>query len=204
MYLHLYVQVYLCVRVQHACLRECPKPQAAPPLKIVGNWQDWGCLDGRLLCKECYSRFRIKGTLERARERKQQTESFERRCTYQGCERPLESKNYMRIDGVGKAGGQDWTGLVGMGLCSACYGRYRLSGRLEGKRRKVMVRDDAGGNEGVAVGGTSRPLIRGATSEGKAKVAAAFVTGRTARGVGGGWLRVWRSRMLLSRRRRSV
>mmetsp|Transcript_50534 Transcript_50534/g.121106 ORF Transcript_50534/g.121106 Transcript_50534/m.121106 type:complete len:272 (-) Transcript_50534:9-824(-) len=53
-----------------------------------------------------------------------------RRCTYDLCESPTDSRHFHRIDKYTKAGGQDWSVLVGRVLCETCYSRYRRNGSL--------------------------------------------------------------------------
>jgi hypothetical protein len=51
--------------------------------------QDWGPLVGNVLCNACYLCYYDRGTLERKLERNPR---FIRRCTYEHCERPYESR----------------------------------------------------------------------------------------------------------------
>ena len=54
-----------------------------------------------------------------------------RRCSYEGCAKPNDSRRFHQIDGRSEAGGQDWTELAGAVLCNACYLRFSRTGRLE-------------------------------------------------------------------------
>lgn len=57
--------------------------------------------------------------------------TFEKRCTYDACPKPLDSAHFFRIDEGRTAGNQDWSALNGMVLCEACYGQYKKRGTLE-------------------------------------------------------------------------
>lgn len=57
--------------------------------------------------------------------------TFERKCTYGKCPKPSESAHFFRIEEGRTAGGKDWTNLIGMVLCEACYGQYKKRGTLE-------------------------------------------------------------------------
>eukprot|EP00283_Hemiselmis_rufescens_P002257 CAMPEP_0173421992 /NCGR_PEP_ID=MMETSP1357-20121228/2876_1 /TAXON_ID=77926 /ORGANISM="Hemiselmis rufescens, Strain PCC563" /LENGTH=498 /DNA_ID=CAMNT_0014384965 /DNA_START=56 /DNA_END=1552 /DNA_ORIENTATION=+ len=92
--------------------------------------QDWSALAGWVLCKICYDRYSGRGTLERSA-RIGPVAECDRRCTYEGCEHPLESKRYHHIAKSSKSGGQDWTPLAGSILCGSCYHRYKKRGTLE-------------------------------------------------------------------------
>jgi hypothetical protein len=61
---------------------------------------------------------------------------FERRCTYEGCENPEKSSGFLKISNNTRAGGQDWSSLLGRVLCVACYSRYQDRGTLERTSRK--------------------------------------------------------------------
>ena len=84
---------------------------------------DWGPLANSILCKACYERFRRSGSLERAYSKPLAASA--KKCTYPGCERPGQSKKWIQIEEghPRKAGGQDWTPLVGSVLCYACFCR---------------------------------------------------------------------------------
>ena len=99
------------------------------------------------------------------------------RCSVQGCMRGMSSRGgptYHEITADTKAGGQDWSTLVGQTLCKACYRRYSRHGSListsasahrsgpkvphlrSTKRPRVKAVDDAsssvGGAEGAVTG----------------------------------------------------
>jgi len=90
-----------------------------------------------VLCNACYLCFKNRGTLERAE--RQQGESYERRCTYAGCERPDESSRFLLIKEGTSAGGQDWSGVVGSVLCHACYSHFSNRGTLERAERQQAL-----------------------------------------------------------------
>ena len=94
--------------------------------------QDWSSLTGSVLCKTCYERFRKRGTLERSYHKPLAASA--RRCTYEGCERPEESRQFLQIGDGTTAGGRDWSSLSGSVLCETCYNRFRSKGTLEGYR----------------------------------------------------------------------
>mmetsp|Transcript_32679 Transcript_32679/g.76322 ORF Transcript_32679/g.76322 Transcript_32679/m.76322 type:complete len:257 (+) Transcript_32679:111-881(+) len=54
-----------------------------------------------------------------------------RRCSYERCMRPNESRAFYRIGTDTRAGGQDWSSLVGSELCHRCYTRYSKRGTLD-------------------------------------------------------------------------
>mmetsp|Transcript_46653 Transcript_46653/g.116898 ORF Transcript_46653/g.116898 Transcript_46653/m.116898 type:complete len:273 (+) Transcript_46653:25-843(+) len=55
----------------------------------------------------------------------------DRRCSYEGCTGPNESRAFYRIRADTRAGGQDWSRLVGSELCHRCYTRYSKRGTLD-------------------------------------------------------------------------
>jgi len=85
--------------------------------------QDWKPLVDMVLCQSCYDHFRRHGTLERAPPR--MGDDFERQCTYPGCQNQGVSSNFHLIRTDTDAGGQDWSPVVGMVLCHACYDHFR-------------------------------------------------------------------------------
>ena len=93
--------------------------------------QDWSGLAGSVLCATCYDQFLKRGTLERTRYQHKPLAKTARRCSYEGCRDPDDSKIFYQIDGGNKAGGQDWTDLAGSVLCKRCYGQFCKRGRLE-------------------------------------------------------------------------
>jgi hypothetical protein len=99
--------------------------------------QDWSELAGSVLCHTCYDQFRKRGRLERTQN--EPLSGSARRCTYEGCKRPQESKQFYQIDGGSKAGGQDWTQLAGSVLCTACYLQYMTRGTLERTQNKHLA-----------------------------------------------------------------
>ena len=57
-------------------------------------------------------------------------------CSY--CSRERTSHFYPIVEGT-KAGGQDWSPLVGTTLCHACYNRFRNGGKLERSTNKSLA-----------------------------------------------------------------
>lgn len=108
--------------------------------------QDWSALVGSVLCHACYNRYRNSGTLERMTNKP--LPAFARRCTYPACDRPDRSSHFYTIEEGKKAGGQDWTSVVGSVLCHACYKQFLQRGTLDrtyGSGRSQSVRRMAGG-----------------------------------------------------------
>jgi hypothetical protein len=94
--------------------------------------QDWTSLVGRVLCSSCYCRFKRHGSLEGGTGPDPKPLSAEeKRCGYEHCCKPNEGKQFYEIKADTKAGGQDWTSLVGRVLCHTCYQRYRQTGSLD-------------------------------------------------------------------------
>ena len=62
-----------------------------------------------------------------------------RRCTYEHCERPGESRQYVPIKEGKTSGGQDWSSLVGSVLCQACYERFKSRGTLEKASKRPLA-----------------------------------------------------------------
>jgi hypothetical protein len=101
--------------------------------KTTGG-QDWSSLVGKVLCHGCYNRFRTRGTLEKTLGRP--LAKSEKRCAYEHCEWPSDGSSYYLIGESKKAGGQDWSSLVGSVLCKACYMRFKERGTLEKSSRE--------------------------------------------------------------------
>uniref|UniRef100_A0A6U4MAA0 Uncharacterized protein n=1 Tax=Hemiselmis andersenii TaxID=464988 RepID=A0A6U4MAA0_HEMAN len=130
---------------EHPTERRCSYAGCAKPTKssyfhrISGEskagGQDWSVLAGSSLCTACYENYRVRGSLERSICAKQIC-SRERRCTYDGCDKPTESSHFYRIDQGTKAGGRDWSALAGSVLCHACYGHFKRRGTLERSDRR--------------------------------------------------------------------
>jgi hypothetical protein len=99
--------------------------------KTTGG-QDWSSVAGSVLCHACYERFRRRGTLER--DPKRSLAGSARRCTYDHCDSPTDSRNFYQIEEGKTSGGQDWSSVVGSVLCKACYDRFRGRGTLERSR----------------------------------------------------------------------
>lgn len=65
-----------------------------------------------------------------------------RRCTYKFCPRPEDSREYYSINSGFKAGGQDWSALLGMTLCKACYACYSKNGSLTRQSPSTEISDE--------------------------------------------------------------
>lgn len=114
----------------------CKRPQGSQRFHLIdegskAGGQDWTHLAGTVLCAPCYLQFLKRGTLERTMNKHEPLARSARRCTYEGCKRPQESRRFYQIDGGSEAGGQDWTHLAGSVLCRTCYVQYSKRGRLE-------------------------------------------------------------------------
>lgn len=90
--------------------------------------KDWSPVAGMVLCKACYLRFERKGKLERTVNKPLAKTS--RHCTYEHCDRPGQSNNFYQIQKGRTSGGKDWSPIVGMVLCEACYCRFKDRGTL--------------------------------------------------------------------------
>jgi hypothetical protein len=89
----------------------------------------------RVLCQACYDRFLRRGTLERAINKP--LTSSARRCTYDQCDCPDNSRRFYQIEDGSTAGGQDWSSVAGNVLCQACYDRFLRRGTLEPSEANV-------------------------------------------------------------------
>jgi hypothetical protein len=99
--------------------------------------RDWSPLDGNLLCRACYNRFRDRGTLERSTPFREPLPESERKCTYAECDNPTKGNKFIKIAPGYEAGGRDWSSLVDTVLCKACYDRYFKRGTLERSASRV-------------------------------------------------------------------
>jgi len=122
----------------------CKRPDESGRFrKIEGNEdvgaQDWSSVAGEVLCKACYQHYGKHGRLARRAipERNGEPPS---RCTYAGCKRPEESRQFYEIKGTEKGGGRDWNVIAGEVLCGACYAYFGTYGRLE--RKEVPERPE--------------------------------------------------------------
>lgn len=59
--------------------------------------RDWSPLDGSVLCRACYNRFRDRGTLERSTPFREPLPPNERECSYQECDNPKKGKKFIKI-----------------------------------------------------------------------------------------------------------
>lgn len=113
----------------------CDMPEQSSNFYLIeegktSGGKDWSALTGSVLCHACYARFMNRGTLERS-SYKRTLDPSERRCTYVGCEKPLESNQFFTIYEGKTSGGRDWSMLKGSILCNACYKRFLSRGTLE-------------------------------------------------------------------------
>ena len=108
-----------------------------------------------MLCNACFDYYRTRGTLER--QRAAPDPGIVKRCTYEGCRKPDESREFHKIGDHITAGGRDWSSLYGQVLCDACCLQYLLRGTLErvggegddgGEEEDEMESEDEGGNAG--------------------------------------------------------
>ena len=70
----------------------------------VDAMQDWSELAGSVLCRSCYVQYSKTGTLERIKQGPLAKSA--KRCCYDGCKTPTESRQFLRIEGASQAGGQ--------------------------------------------------------------------------------------------------
>ena len=111
-----------------------PRTRCLLTCHVCDGSQDWTKLAGKVLCSTCYAQFRTRGTLERLKN--DPPSGSTRRCSYEGCKNPHQSRQFYQIDGWSVAGGQDWTGLAGRVLCESCYFHYYTKGTFEGTEQK--------------------------------------------------------------------
>lgn len=126
----------------------CDKPHLGTKFIVVQSDQaqgghDWSPLAGKLICRNCYQQFLKRGTLER---NYRVIEPAARKCTNEDCERPFHGRSFYQIEEGRVSGGQNWSGLVGMVLCHACYARFMRSGDLRRQRRLPTKRSKLPGD----------------------------------------------------------
>jgi hypothetical protein len=115
--------------------------------------QNWTPILGSTLCHACYRQYKRTGSFDRPLGKK--FESTERRCTNAGCDNPGANSRFFIVDDTFKAGGRDWTSLLGHVLCHACYSRFRQRGTLT----KYAERGDGStGKEEVITKGKKRKI----------------------------------------------
>ena len=124
---------------------ECPSPDESSQFFLIdgrtkAGGQDWTELEGSVLCLACYEQFSRRGTLGRTKGRP--LSEGDRRCTYEMCPRPDQSRKFYRIDRWSQAGGQDWTELEGSVLCRACFTQYSRAGTLERTLNKPLPENE--------------------------------------------------------------
>jgi hypothetical protein len=71
---------------------------------LVDAMQDWSKLAGSVLCRSCYVQYSKTGTLDRIKQGPLAKSA--KRCCYDGCKSPTESRQFLRIEGASQAGGQ--------------------------------------------------------------------------------------------------
>ena len=124
-------------RGQHKCDGPgCPKPFDSQRFRYikdgtVAGGQDWSSLTGMTLCHGCYTKFIRTGKLEKERYGRNDKRRGVRRCSYELCDRPDESFQFLEIKEGKTTGGQDWSSLVGKILCNTCYCRFKNKGTLK-------------------------------------------------------------------------
>jgi len=106
--------------------------------RSTAGGQDWKELAGIVLCENCYRCFSTHGKLERTGYRHEPLAASARRCSYEGCKRPDESRQFCQIDGRSTAGGQDWTELEGSVLCLLCYQYFWKNGTLKRSQHRLV------------------------------------------------------------------
>mmetsp|Transcript_56072 Transcript_56072/g.137541 ORF Transcript_56072/g.137541 Transcript_56072/m.137541 type:complete len:470 (-) Transcript_56072:1269-2678(-) len=76
-------------------------------------------------------------------------------CSYEGCPNPTSSRQYYEVFPWTRAGGKDWSPLVGQMLCHSCYYQFQRKGSLQrdGRCRRP---DQRGGGEGSEQGASSQ------------------------------------------------
>jgi hypothetical protein len=99
--------------------------------------QDWSPLAGSTLCNACYQQYKRRGTLERSRNKP--IAAGARRCTYANCEKPDHGTKFFLIEQGKNTASKDWSSIVGMVLCKACYQQFIRSGKLERSRNKPLT-----------------------------------------------------------------
>lgn len=109
--------------------------------------QNWSSVEGMILCHACYSFYGKHGTLHRVVKKltdgaappaTKKPNVVQSSCSYEYCSRK-ESKHFYHIRSGFSAGRQDWSRVLGMLLCHACYNHYSKYGSLERheKRRRL-------------------------------------------------------------------
>jgi hypothetical protein len=105
--------------------------------KTTGG-QDWSSVTGNVLCTLCYNRFKTRGTLKKY----MVNAADAKRCVYNECTKPLQSKHFFLISEKKTAGGQDWSSLTGSVLCHACHSRFCKRGTLKRSKKRERVDSD--------------------------------------------------------------
>ena len=139
---------------RHCSYEDCRKPHVSSRFyeidgESTAGGQDWKPVGGRILCQACYDRYRAKGSLEKG---PGNAAPAVKRCSYEGCKRPTESRQFIQIDPDSQAGMQNWKQLAGKVLCHTCYYHYLRSGSLErSKARQPHAPSGSGSRTATAV-----------------------------------------------------
>jgi len=139
---------------RHCSYDGCKKPHESSRFyeidgESTAGGQDWKPVGGRILCQACYDRYRAKGSLDKGPGNSAPTV---KRCSYEGCKRPTESRQFIQIDPDSQAGTQNWKQLAGKVLCHTCYYHYLRSGSLErSKARQPHAPSGSGSKTATAV-----------------------------------------------------
>lgn len=131
---------------RHCSFDGCKKPHESSRFYEIdggssAGGQDWKPVDGRILCQACYDRYRAKGSLDRG---PSNGPPSVKRCSYEGCKRPTESRQFIQIDGDSQAGSQNWKQMAGKVLCHTCYYHYLRSGTLERSKARPQASSGSG------------------------------------------------------------
>lgn len=98
--------------------------------KTSAGQRDWSELCGQTLCQSCYACFSRRGTL--VRRNRSNLSDLPLMCGNEDCSKLLAREKTTKLVSEGmKAGGQDWSSLLNLTLCNACYLRFRNKGTLD-------------------------------------------------------------------------
>lgn len=142
---NLHRMIALAPNAQQRCAyANCKRPKVSKQFYLIDGHcrtggQDWAELDGRVLCYNCYIHYRKMGRLERAARQPGNVQALDMLCSFEGCQNPLESRQFYLVPEGSTAGGRDWSSLYGRILCNNCYTQFRTRGTCE---RKVQRRSN--------------------------------------------------------------
>jgi hypothetical protein len=141
----------------------CPQPDVSCKFKRIlettrGGGRDWTSLAGQVLCNACFKRYKRCGSLEGGPvQRNRPLSADQRKCSYEMCLSPSESKQFLRIKKTTKAGGQDWSSLFGKVLCYTCYSSFSRYGSLDrSSAPSEQARRRSAASRGSTLGSLSR------------------------------------------------